>query len=333
MALAKSGLLTRAATYHQINNGSSQYLPEYGYTVVTNNSGHTLFIPTNSQSEWNAFVAHLPSGVTTAAPAITIGGTTYPYPTYTTIPKGSGNYSVTVNTTMNVVLYGSSSGGFGGTSGHETLGGSGGGGGVVNASGISYQLRSGITYTAHVSTHWDGTTNNQYTSFYDPNAGYVLNFTDGHDGSLAGTVGAGGTASTGSGISGGNGGAGGNACSGGPGNGNNNGGSGGGGGGGSVCAGLYGQAGGAGGDSGNGCGSGGSGGSPGNWGNSADGDGGRSGGSDDGTVTDGGGGGGAGGYVPGYGCSGGGGGGGGSNNYGGWPDNSGRIVFSISSVQ
>lgn len=76
--LAMATISFAASTYYQVNNTQNSTVNEWGTCKrVTNNTGKSLFIPTKTAAEWNAFVSNKPSSVTlgTCTCSLPWGGT------------------------------------------------------------------------------------------------------------------------------------------------------------------------------------------------------------------------------------------------------------------
>ncbi len=62
--LALLYLIALAATSYRVNNGTSAQIGEVGYCkIVINNSGHDIFVPTKTGTEYNYFITRAPAGV------------------------------------------------------------------------------------------------------------------------------------------------------------------------------------------------------------------------------------------------------------------------------
>lgn len=58
-------LIVFGAASYNVSNATAPAVNEWGTCyAINNNSGKSIFIPTNSSAEWSSFYSHLPSGVT-----------------------------------------------------------------------------------------------------------------------------------------------------------------------------------------------------------------------------------------------------------------------------
>lgn len=115
-----------AATFYSLANGASQNITEHGVCrVVTNTTGQTVFIPTNTAAEWTAFYS-------TTYPGLAFGTYSGCTTTTTQTPVDGGTCTTPVDCNrVTFKVWGAGGGGGGGGNGANasTRRGAGGGGG------------------------------------------------------------------------------------------------------------------------------------------------------------------------------------------------------------
>lgn len=138
-----------AAQFYQVPSGATMDICEYSVCkkVINNNSKTlSLFVPTNSSTEWSTFYGNLPSGVTTAACT-----------EITTNLTSSSNWTVPTNWNNgcnSIQCIGA--GGGGGASGGKGNGG-GGGGGYSKVTNVTLTQGSTVAYSIGVGSTSSGT--------------------------------------------------------------------------------------------------------------------------------------------------------------------------------